>query len=310
MKAVKDIKLENGIKVAELVKQMYESGGFVAKKVGIGAKIFESMLADKDCVKFLSFPAAIIATGCRGVVKDLLKKKLVDVVITTCGTLDHDIARCFKDYYHGSFGMDDRKLHKKGVNRLGNVLVPNESYGIILEEKLMPMLEDIYNERKEKGNVILSTRELCFEIGKRLKDENSILYWAARNNVPIFVPGISDGAVGSQIWMFKQKHKDFVVDVFKDEEELARIVFDAKKSGALMIGGGISKHHTIWWNQFRNGLDYVVYITTASEWDGSLSGARVREGISWGKVSEDAKFVTIEGDATVILPLIVSGVLS
>ena len=298
---VKDITLGKATTVKELVDQFSESGGFVAKKVAEGAAIFEKMLAEKGCVKFLSFPAAIIATGCRGIIKDLVKKKLVDVVITTCGTLDHDIARAFKDYYHGSFEMDDAKLRKKGVNRLGNVLVPNESYGIVLEEKLLPIISDIYKEKK-----VLSSREFVFEVGKRMKDENSILYWAAKNNIPVFVPGITDGSVGSQIWMFRQKHKDFMIDVFKDEDELAAIAFEAKKTGALMIGGGISKHHTIWWNQFKeDGLDYVVYITTAPEWDGSLSGARVREGISWGKVSPEATHVTIEGDATVLLPLVV-----
>lgn len=301
LKPITDISLKSSSRVSDFVDQLYLSGGFVAKKVGIGSKIFGKMLEDKECVKFLSFPACIIATGCRGIIKDLVKNKMVDIIITTCGTLDHDLARCFKDYYHGSFSLDDRKLHQEGVNRLGNILVPNESYGIILEKELLPMLEDIYKTKK-----VLSTAELAAEIGSRIKDQDSILYWAAKNKIPIFVPGITDGAVGSQIWMFRQKHKDFMIDVFKDEEELARIVFDAKKSGALMIGGGISKHHTIWWNQFRgDGLDYVVYITTAPEWDGSLSGARIREGISWGKVSEEAKFVTIEGDATVLLPLVV-----
>jgi deoxyhypusine synthase len=301
---VKDIKLGKATTVKDLVDQFSQSGGFVAKKVAEGAAIFEKMIAEKGCVKFLSFPAAIIATGCRGIIKDLVKNKLVDVVITTCGTLDHDIARAFKDYYHGSFEMDDAKLRKQGLNRLGNVLVPNESYGIILEEKLLPIIEAIYKEKK-----VLSSREFVFEVGKRMTDENSILYWAARNNIPVFVPGITDGSVGSQIWMFRQKHKDFMIDVFKDEDELAAIVFEAKKTGALMIGGGISKHHTIWWNQFKeDGLDYVVYITTAPEWDGSLSGARVREGISWGKVSPEATHVTIEGDATVLLPLVVGKV--
>jgi len=226
---------------------------------------------------------------------------MFDVVITTCGTLDHDIARCFQDYYHGSFALDDRELHRKGINRLGNVLVPNESYGIVLEKKLLPMLAEIYREQKT-----LSTRELCGEIGRRLENEDSILFWAAKNRIPVFVPGITDGAVGSQIWMFRQKHPDFMIDVFRDEEELARIVFEAKKGGALMIGGGISKHHTIWWNQFRDGLEYVIAITTAVEYDGSLSGARIREAISWGKVKEDAAHVTIEGDATVLLPLVVA----
>ncbi|MDO9537717.1 MAG: deoxyhypusine synthase family protein, partial [Thermoplasmata archaeon] len=82
----------------------------------------------------------------------------------------------------------------------------------------------------------------------------------------------------------------------------------AKKTGALMIGGGISKHHTIWWNQFRSGLDYAVYLTTAVEHDGSLSGARIKEAVSWGKVRKDASFVTVEGDATILLPIMMSAV--
>jgi deoxyhypusine synthase len=82
--------------------------------------------------------------------------------------------------------------------------------------------------------------------------------------------------------------------------------FTAKKTGALIIGGGISKHHTIWWNQFKDGLDYVVYISTADEWDGSLSGARPREAVSWGKISEKARRTMVEGDASVILPLMAS----
>ena len=305
MKPVKDISITKSTTVTQLAEEFLQSGGFTAKNVGLGVQIFEKMQKDKQCIKFLSFPAAVIATGCRGVIKDLVRKKLFDVIITTCGTLDHDIARCFKDYYHGSFDLDDKMLHQKGVNRLGNVLVPNESYGIVLEKKLLPMIESIHQKKQ-----VLSTREFCFEIGKRLNNEDSILYWAAKNNIPIFVPGITDGSVGSQIWMFRQKHPEFMIDVFADEQELSGIVFEAKKTGALMIGGGISKHHTIWWNQFKNdGLDYVVYITTAVEYDGSLSGARVREGISWGKVAENATHVTIDGDATVLLPLVVGKML-
>jgi deoxyhypusine synthase len=299
MEPVKDINLKD-VNVDGLLDQFKAGGGFVAKHVAVASDVFGKMLNDKECVKFLSFPAAIIATGCRGVVKDLVKEKKVDVIITTCGTLDHDLARCWKDYYHGSFGLDDKELHQKGLNRLGNVLVPNESYGVVLEEKLLPILEEIYAEKK-----VLSTMELCWEIGKRLDNEDSILYWAAKNKIPIFVPGITDGSVGSQIWMFRQKHPDFMIDVFKDEEELSKLVFNAKKSGALMVGGGISKHHTIWWNQFKDGLDYVIAVTTAVEYDGSLSGARVNEAISWGKVKEDATHVTVEGDATVMLPLVV-----
>lgn len=288
----------------ELVLQMEDGGGFVAKKVGVAVDILERMERDKECFKFLSFPACIVATGCRGIIRDLVKKKLVDAIITTCGTLDHDLARSWRDYYHGDFMMDDAKLRRAGVNRLGNVLVPNESYGLILEEKMQPILEELWREGKRE----FSGNELIWEFGKRA-DKKSILYWAWKNKVPVFVPGIFDGAFGNQLWMFWQAHRGFKLDQFKEEQAIADIVFSTKRAGALMVGGGISKHHVMWWNQFRAGLDYVVYITTAPEWDGSLSGARIREGVSWGKVKARAKFITVEGDATVLLPLMIGALI-
>jgi deoxyhypusine synthase len=265
----------------------------------------EDMLNCKGCVKFLSFPADICATGTRGVIKEMVKRKMVDIIITTCGTLDHDIARCYRDYYKGNFNMDDAKLHKEGVNRLGNILVPNDSYGTVIEKQIIGMLETLYKEGKKE----FSTTELCREIGLRCCNENAILYWAAKNNIPIFVPGITDGSVGYHLWFFSQDHKDFHINLLKDEDDLNNIVFDAKKSGALIVGGGISKHHTIWWNQFKDGLDYAVYISTAVEWDGSLSGARPREAVSWGKINKKAKHIMIEGDATILMPIITSALI-
>ncbi|MBN1390516.1 MAG: deoxyhypusine synthase family protein, partial [Candidatus Thermoplasmatota archaeon] len=158
------------------------------------------------------------------------------------------------------------------------------------------------------GKREFSTSEIVREVGKRLDDESSITYWAARNNIPVYLPGPTDGAFGSQLWMWRQTHPDLRLDLFKDEQELSDIVFDAEETGALMIGGGISKHHVIWWNQFRDGLDRAVYITTAVEWDGSLSGARMKEAISWGKLKEGAPHVTVEGDATVLLPLLMASI--
>ena len=143
--------------VDELVRQMDEAWGFTAGKLATGVSIMESMVNTKGCVKFLSFPADIVATGTRGIIKELVKRKLVDVVITTCGTLDHDVARCWKDYYKGSFIMNDSKLHREGLNRLGNVLVPNDSYGIIIEQKIQMLLQELYKEGKRE----LSTSELC-----------------------------------------------------------------------------------------------------------------------------------------------------
>jgi len=307
---VKDIDIEKAKSPADLMKQFREAGGFTAKKLATGTEIVGDMLSDKDCTRILSFPAAIISTGTRGVIRDLVRKKLVDVIITTSGMVDHDFARIFAEYYSGEFEMDDVELKKKKINRLGNVLIPYENYGNAIEDNMQPILEEIYKTKKE-----WSPSEIIFELGKSVaqsaerKAQSSIIYWAAKNNIPIFTPGFESGSFGSQLWLFSQTHPDFKVNVLKDEQQLNRITQNAKRTGALMIGGGISKHHTIWWNQFRGGLDYAVYITTAPEWDGSLSGARVREGISWGKVSEKAKQITIEGEATVLLPLMISAIL-
>ena len=155
----------------------------------------------------------------------------------------------------------------------------------------------------------MSTADICKMIGKHL-GENSFLYWAYKNNVPVIVPGIVDGAVGSQIWLFSQKHNDFKLNLIADSNLLSGLIFKAEKSGAFMIGGGISKHHTLWWNQYRDGLDYALYITTAQEFDGSLSGALIREAISWGKVTQNAKQATIHAEATTILPFLYSALLS
>ncbi len=305
MKPVKDIQLQKDMNTDKLVRELYESGGFTAKKLAVGVDILETMVKEKDCTTFLSFPACIISTGTRGVIKEILKRKLVDVVITTCGTLDHDLARVWKDYYHGTFIADDEDLHKKGINRLGNIFIPLECYGTVLEEKMQPILKELY-QKKQKW----STKDIIWEFGKRLESEkngkDSIMYWAWKNKIPIFVPGITDGAFGSQMWMYYQEHRDFTIDLFSDEQSLSDIVFTSKKMGAFIIGGGISKHHVIWWAQFKDGLDYAVYLTTAVEHDGSLSGARMREAVSWGKLKEKATYVTVEGDATVLLPLMSS----
>ena len=302
---VEDYNFFQDMSVNDLVLQMEKAWGFTAGKLALGVRILENMIKDDGCVKFLSFTGNLVATGTRGVFRELVKRKLVDIIITTCGTLDHDIARSWEKYYKGSFQMDDAKLRKKGINRLGNVLVPNESYGIIIEKKMQVLLQSLWKE----GVKEVSSSQLCREIGKRICNESSILYWAEKNNIPVYVPGITDGAVGYQLWLFSQDH-DFKINLLKDSGELNDSVFTAKKTGALIVGGGISKHHTLWWNQFREGLNYAVYISTAVEWDGSLSGARPREAVSWGKINEKAERIMIEGDASLILPIMASSLIT
>ena len=297
---VKDFKINGKTTISDFVSQCNASGGFTSSKIAVAHSIMEKIVKEENTT-FLSFPADIISTGTRGVIIDMIKKGLVDVIITTTGTIDHDIARSFSDYFCGSFEYDDIKLKDMGINRLGSVFVPDESYGSLIEEFMMKQLDILFKEKKT-----WPPSEILARIGRNMDHSDSILSAAAEKNVPIFIPGIPDGSVGSQFWSFYETHRDFILDILMDQHLISDIVFTSEKAGAIMIGGGISKHHTIWWNQFRGGLDYAIYITTAQEYGGSLSGAKLEEAISWKKVKPDAEFVNVYGDATVLLPIIVA----
>jgi deoxyhypusine synthase len=165
---VKDIQINSNTTLENLISQFGETGGFVASKIPIATSIIKNM-NENECTKFLSFPADIMATGTRGLIRQLVENDMVDVVVTTCGTLDHDIARILADYYHGDFAMNDEKLREEGVSRLGNVLVPDDSYGIPIENWIQPILEDIYSQESR-----WPPWKIWHELGLRLaKEENS-----------------------------------------------------------------------------------------------------------------------------------------
>ena len=297
--------------VSSLIDQMGRAGGFTATKFAHARDLLGDAMAksgQEGVLNWLSFPACLCATGTRGFFLEALKRKAFNVVITTCGTLDHDIARTYKQYFHGDFDLDAVALGEEGLNRLGTVIVPNECYGEIIEEVVLPWLEEIEEERiaERPDNPWLGfgSVELCWAMGDRIEDEGSLLHWAAKHRIPIVIPGLSDGAIGSQLFMHRQKNPNFMVDFLADEQILSDLTWTAEESHALMVGGGISKHHVIWWNQYRGGLDSAVGITTAPEHDGSLSGARLREAVSWGKVRPNAPQVIVEGDASLLLPLL------
>ncbi len=300
--AVHDVNLKKGMKVSDLFKEMQKVGGFSAQHMVEGTEILNAMLTDKRSFNFLSFPADIVSTGIRGVLAGMTKH--FNAIITTGGTVDHDLARAFGGKYSlGTFNADDAYLHSLKIYREGNVFIGNEEYGLKVEDSFKKIMDDIYTSKDYKKEY--SASELLYEFGKRMRDPGSILRQAYLHNVKIFNPGILDGAFGTQLAIFSQDH-DFKLNLIRDELDLSNISFDNKVTGALMMGGGISKHHVIWWNQFKGGLDYAVYITTATQFDGSLSGARLTEAVSWGKIKEKAKYVTIDGDATIILPFMAS----
>jgi deoxyhypusine synthase len=305
---VEDLRVGDGPSLDTLVRRLEAGGGFSAREVARGVELLARMLGDRSMTRFLSFPADIVATGTRGVLRELVAGGYVDAVITTCGTLDHDLARAVRPYYHGAWDLDDAALHRRHLYRLGNLVIPEAHYGSVIERRVQRLLERLWR----RGVRSVSSRDLAWAIGEdlgALRGRTAITRAAFERRVPIFVPGLTDGAVGSQLWLFWQRHKELRLDLLADEQHLSDLVYGATRAGALLLGGGISKHHTIWWNQFRGGLDTAVYVTTAVEWDGSLSGARTREAISWGKLKPRAQHVTVEGDVTLLLPLMVGAAL-
>jgi len=295
---VVDASVDKGMTVPQLVNALGSMGGFMAPKLFQASQILKEMREEKATV-FLSFTGNLVSTGLRGVLAQMVRSGMVQAVITTCGTLDHDLARAHgARYSSGEFEYDDVMLNELEIHRLGNVLIPLEDYGPLIEDVMRAALPEIV-----KGRDGISPSELAREFGARIDDENSILKAAYDRNVPIYVPGIVDGSFGTNLFFYAQTNK-LRLDMFKDMSTIFNTVMDSKKTGAVIIGGGISKHHVIWWNQFKEGLDYCIYLTTAQEYDGSLSGALPREAISWGKLRPAAKQVTVFGDVTINLPLL------
>ncbi len=311
---VKDIRVDSLEECSKcfrkLLKTYSEMGGFSSRFLAKAYELVREMLSDKECTVFIAFTANLVATGLRGVLAYVVRKGFVDAVITTGGTVDHDIARSLSEYYEGEFEMDDTMLREAGIHRLGNVFIPVSNYGPVIESFTHELLEELVEKRSS-----WSPSELLEEVGLRLNDESSILYQAAKRGVPVFVPGIVDSAFGTAIMTFNELSRSrgsrgIALDLVKDLRRIADIVYSSRKLGAIILGGGIAKHHTIWWAQFKEGLDYAVYVTTAVEWDGSLSGARTREAISWGKIKRKAKHVTVPADATIVFPILILAVAS
>jgi len=301
---VEDIRLRKNARIKDLVDCFNTIGGFSAANLADAYNIIMEMLEDTECLILMSVTANIVATGIRGLISDLIKRKMVDVIFTTGGSIDHDIAKSYAKYYCGTFDADDEMLKEEEIHRLGNIFVPKENYGPLIEEKLHSFLDKALKIKDKWG-----CREILWEIGKQIPDENSILRSAYLHKVPIYVPGFYDSAFGTHILTFNEKQrlksgKTILIDYSVDMKELSNIFFSANKLGGIIVGGGISKHHLIWWSQFKEGLDYAVYLTVAVEWDGSLSGARPREAISWNKVKPSSRRTLVYSDATITLPLI------
>jgi len=253
---------------------------------------------------FLGYTSNQISCGQREIIRFLVQHSMVDVIVTTAGGIEEDIIKCLRPTYLGDFRLKGKDLRSKGLNRIGNLIVPNQNY-CDFEDWFTPLLTKMYNEQQE-NNITWTPSKLIHRLGKEINNEESVLYWAYKNNIPIFCPAITDGSIGDMLYFFSYKQSGMIMDIIGDIRRLNDLAIQSHATGMIIIGGGLVKHHICNANLMRNGADWSVFINTASEFDGSDAGADPDEAISWGKIRINANPVKVCAEATLVFPLIVS----
>ncbi|KAI8889581.1 deoxyhypusine synthase [Backusella circina FSU 941] len=256
------------------------------------------------CKIFLGFTSNLISSGLREIIRFLVQHKMVDVLVATAGGVEEDFIKCLAPTYLGDFALKGSDLRKKGLNRIGNLLVPNNNY-CKFEDWILPIFDKMLKEQKE-NNKIWTPSSMIHRLGQEINDESSVYYWTSKNNIPVYCPAITDGSLGDMIYFHSYKNPGLIIDIAADIRNMNNEAVFAKKTGMIILGGGIIKHHICNANLMRNGADYAVYINTAQEFDGSDAGARPDEAISWGKIRADSKSCKIYAEATLVFPLIVA----
>ncbi|XP_037648648.1 deoxyhypusine synthase [Sebastes umbrosus] len=256
------------------------------------------------CTIFLGYTSNLISSGVRETIRYLAQHKMVDVIVTTAGGVEEDFIKCMADTFLGDFSMAGKDLRQKGINRIGNLLVPNDNY-CKFEDWLMPILDQMLLEQTTEGTHWTPSK-MIHRLGKEINNPDSVYYWAHKNNIPVFSPALTDGSLGDMLYFHSFKSPGLVLDIVEDIRRMNSQAVFAKRTGMIILGGGLVKHHICNANLMRNGADHAVFVNTGQEFDGSDSGARPDEAISWGKIRADAKPVKVYADASLVFPLIVA----
>jgi deoxyhypusine synthase len=310
MKKVKDFLWKENMSINECMNS-FAHLGYQATELSYATDILLKMKQNKAKI-FLTFTSNMVTSGLRGLFAQLCNLKIPKIIVTTSGSIEEDIMKSFGESFGiSSFFADDNSLHERGENRVGNLIIRNESY-MKFEDKMNYFLKRIYEGikiDKTTNEKRISSSELLRKIGLMLDDENSILYQAAKNDIAIYCPGIVDSSFGFQLFMFQQKNKDFFVDTIQDMERIVKdISFDEKK-GIISLGGGVSKHYAVFSALLSGGFDYAIYLTTSHPSSGSFSGATTQEAKSWGKLKDDSEAATVNGDVCITFPLMICSAL-
>lgn len=304
---VEHIKIDDTLTVNQLITKFKNSGSFGAGRLAKACDVYENMLRDQDCTVFLALSGAVIPAGMRTIIVGLIRKHLVDVIVSTGASMVHDAIEAVGGaHYRGTPNIDDKELYKHHIFRIYDIFVTEEDY-MKLDYELSELFTRIASEYKEES---LSSNEFTWEIGKHLKDKNSILRAAYEENIPIFVPAVRDSEFGFIHWLHssqKNQKNTLKVDAFKDVPTICGICSKSPKNGMIVIGGGVPRN-TVQSAALasKKGLDYAVVITMDRPETGGLSGSTLSESISWGKLKGQGDGVMVIADALMVFPIIVA----
>ena len=299
---VNPIDIDKGMKVSDLLDEFDKSGVLGAGRVSRACAILVDMINDEDMNIFMSLGGPLIPGGMRNIVSKMIKEGHVDLIVSSGANITHDLVEAFGGSHYRHEGKDDEELNEEGIGRIADINVGSDAF-TIFEDEIIRIFEEISSRKK-----VVSIQELLYEIGLLVDDENSFVACAARNNVPIFAPGLIDSMMGLQLWIFTQDH-DFTISAVGDMPYLSDIVFDSEKVGAILLGGGLTKHYTLASNVIKGGLDAAIQITLDRPEAGSLGGAPLEEAKSWAKAKCGSNLASVVGDVTVIFPLIYAAAL-
>ena len=304
LKHVKHMHLNCNMSVKDLVSEMKKCGVLGAGNIGKATEILTEMFSNKDYTVLLTLAGPLVPGGMRQIIRDLIDQGYLSAIVTTGANMVHDMVEALGHrHWIGSFFAEDEELKDKNIGRIGDIYIEQNAFKD-LEKWIYEILESIPEKKRER----ISTTELLYEIGKKISDSNSILATAAKKGIPIISPGLVDSIAGFHMWMYSQDKK-LRIDPLLDTHKIVDIAYDSKKVGIIILGGGWPKHYSLFANTFREGVDLAIQITMDRPEPGGLSGATLKEAISWGKVKPQGKEVTIICDVTIAFPLIVAATL-
>ena len=297
MQPINHLKIHKDMKAKELVEGMKDLG-FQAGKLGEAAFLFQEIIKDKEIKLFLGIAGAMVPAGMKNIILDMLD--YTSVFVTTGANLTHDLIEALGErHYKGNENANDEELNRKGIDRI---------YDVFMKQEVYVKLEQFFSDNWDELSTAKTIKELLWKIGSLLKNKDSILKKCWEKKIPVFCPALADSGIGLMIWGNKARNKKIEIDAFEDMNEIIDSSWKEKKKEVFYVGGGVPKNFIQQAMQFSTPALYGIQISTDKEEYGGSSGAKLKEGISWGKMHKQGKFVNLSCDATIALPLIMASV--